>query len=70
LIEFLPYSQKYIFKLYPKVGIVEEINWSDEEMEFNVRIKNMNGETEAMFHPSVSYYGNSLGYEFIIYLLE
>lgn len=70
LIEFLPYSQKYIYKLYPKFGTIEEINWSDEEMEFDVRIKNMNGQIEYMFHPSVSYYGDSLGYEYVIYLLE
>lgn len=70
LIDFLPYSQKYIYKLYSKIGTIQEINHDGIEGEYDIRIKNIDGHIENILHPSVSYYGDTLGYEYTIYLLE
>ena len=60
LIEFIPDSQKYLYDLYPKFGII--INIKDD-----IIIKNINNEEELMFHGNISYYGSSLGYSYNIY---
>jgi len=61
-IEFIPDSQKYIYDLYPKFGKIISINNDN-----NIIIKNLDNNFENLLHDSVSYYGDSLGYSFIIF---
>ena len=58
---YMPYSQRYIYLLHPKYGTVISIDNN------NIIIKNINNETENMLHDNISYFGDSLGYEYIIY---
>ncbi len=71
-IQFHPYSQKYIYSLYPKVGIVNSIeNYVFNGNEFpSITITNSEGNPEELFHGGVSYFGDSLGYDYSIYLIE
>ncbi len=71
-INFYPNSQKYIYTLYPKLGTVEKIKmykFDNNEIP-SVTIKNHKGEIEDLFHEGVSYYGDSLGYDYSIFLVE
>jgi hypothetical protein len=63
-IEFIPYSQKYIYFLYPKYGIIQSIH-NDI-----IIIKNENNIEEELLHDGVSYLGNCLDYEYDLYLIE
>ena len=58
---FMSYSQKYIYSLYPKYGTVMSIDNN------NIIIKNINNENENILHDNISYFGDSLGYEYTIY---
>jgi hypothetical protein len=76
-ISFLPYSQKYIYSLSPKLGKVISIantkitNYNDrEEIILDITIQNHKNQEEYLFHPGVSYMGHSLGYDYLIYLVE
>ena len=60
-IVYMPYSQRYIYLLYPKYGNVISIDNN------NIIIKNINNETENILHDNISYFGDSLGYEYTIY---
>jgi hypothetical protein len=68
MVEFMPYSQKYIYHLYPKYGTVNSI-YKKIDNEIEITIKNLNGEIENLLHEGVSYLGTSLGYEYQIYLI-
>jgi len=62
VIYFTPYSQKYIYSLYPKFGKIHSI--SDD---FNqIQIINQSKQIEKLLHDGVSYYGDSLGYDYVI----
>ena len=61
LITFIPDSQKYIYNLYNKFGIISSIN-NDE-----ILIINLDENCESILHENVSYFGNSLGYSYDIY---
>ena len=61
-IEFIPDSQKYIYELYPKLGIVNNF----ENNEYFI-LNNITNQTESLLHDNVSYYVNTLGYGYIIY---
>jgi hypothetical protein len=71
-IDFSPYSQKYIYVLHSKLGTVECIKIYDtNDNNFStVMIKNHKGEVEDLFHDGVSYLGNSLGYDYNIFLVK
>lgn len=76
-ISFYPCSQKYIYTLGPKIGKVISIeskttlNYNeDEEDVIWIKIKNHKNEIEDLLHPGVSYMGHSLGYDYLIYLVE
>jgi len=77
-INFIPYSQKYLDILNSKIGTIYSINkfnYFDEisnrnETRYDIKIKNNEGEIGDLLHESVSYYGNSLGYDYCIYLLN
>jgi len=60
-IDFIPDSQKYITTLFPKYGKI--INIEDN----NIEIFNLSNITESLLHDSVSYFGDSLGYSYVIY---
>jgi len=65
-ITFCPYSQKYLDELTPKYGKVVSIGKKYHEFiiksPFNFNI--------YLFHDCVSYYGDSLGYAYDIYLVK
>ena len=74
---FYPCSQKYIYTLGPKLGKVISIenktttNYNDEEAHMvYIKIKNHKNLIEDLLHPGVSYMGHSLGYDYLIYLVE
>jgi len=67
-IEFYPDSQKYIYDLTPKLGIVYNITSNSHYP--SIKIINLEGHEEELLHESCSYYGYSLGYEFNIYLIQ
>ena len=74
---FYPCSQKYIYTLTPKIGKVVSIenksfiNYNEEEENvIYIKISNTKNEIEDLLHPGVSYMGHSLGYDYIIYLVE
>ena len=76
-ISFYPCSQKYIYTLIPKIGKVISIenktiiNYDEKEEDIiDVKIKNNTNEVEQLLHPGVSYMGHSLGYDYLIYLVE
>lgn len=63
-IEFLPNSQKYIYQLYPKYGIIVNINNNNQL----IKIFNFNtNKIENLFHDYVSYYGDIPGYDYTLY---
>jgi len=39
-------------------------------MILDITIQNHKNQTENLFHPGVSYMGHSLGYDYLIYLVE
>jgi hypothetical protein len=65
-ITFSPYSQKYLDELTPKYGKVVSIG----EKYYEFIIKTPFDIDVYLFHDSVSYYGDSLGYEYDIYLVK
>ena len=67
-IEFYPNSQKYIYDLTPKLGIVSNI--INDSIYPNVIILNSEGHEEQLLHDGCSYLGQSLGYEFCIYIIN
>ena len=77
-INFMPDSQKYIYDLYPKCGYVSSIEiinninpfTNKKEKNYNIIIKNMSNINENLLHDGVSYLGQSLGYDYIIYLIN
>jgi hypothetical protein len=62
-IRFCPYSQKYLDELTPKEGEIVEIGNNF----FDYMIKNENNNIVCLFHEGVSYYGDTLGYDYTIY---
>lgn len=66
-ITFCPYSQKYLDYLTPKTGVIVEVG----KYYFDYRIKTDSGteyeSEENLFHEGVSYYGDTLGYDYTIY---
>ena len=62
-VQFCPYSQKYLYDLIPKYG--EIISIGDE-----YKIKNQHDFEERLLYGSVSYYGDTLGYDYDIYLVK
>lgn len=78
-INFYPCSQKFIYTLLPKYGIVKtiknekKINYYDNDSEYeelNIIIKNYKNKEENLMHLGVSYMGHSSGYDYCIYLVE
>jgi len=80
-IEFLPYSQKNIYSLYPIFGVIEEIkpliptiNSSNEQLNDltieRLILKSNDNNTHQGFHHWTSYFGNSRGYDYMIYRLK
>ena len=67
-VEFFPFSQKYIYTLLPKLGKISIVPKHNNI--FDYKIINYENVSESLFHPSVSYYGNTLGYQYYIYLIE
>jgi hypothetical protein len=61
-IRFHPYSQKYLDELTPKEGEIVEVGNNF----FDYMIKNSNN-IVCLFHEAVSYYGDTLGYDYTIY---
>jgi hypothetical protein len=68
-IEFYPDSQKYIYELVPKLGIISSIN-NNEESYPNITILNYEGIYEDLLHGSYSFYGHTLGYDYSLFLLK
>jgi len=66
-IVFIPYSQKYIYNLVPKLGKIEELPEDLINEILLINIKNYKGINEGLFHEGVSYYGDNLGYDYKIY---
>jgi ABC-type polysaccharide/polyol phosphate transport system ATPase subunit len=62
-IRFHPYSQKYLDELTTKEGTVVEVGTNF----FDYMIKNSNDNIVCLFHGAVSYYGDTLGYDYTIY---
>jgi hypothetical protein len=77
-IEFIPHSQKYLDICHPKTGIIYSINkikyfddfTNKNETIYDIKIKNNYNKIENLFHDNLSYYGNSLGYSYNIYLVK
>jgi hypothetical protein len=67
-IEFYPDSQKYIYDLTPKLGIITNI--INDSPYPNIKIINFLDQEEELLHDGCSYFGQSLGYEFNIYLIN
>ena len=66
---YYPYSQKYIDVLIPKFGIVREIKNEFDTQKIEHLILELNGQMINGWHEWVSHFGNSRGYEYIIYKL-
>ena len=71
-IDFIPDSQKYIYDLTPKLGIISSIINNNDEIDNipNITILNYNGVYENILHDYCSYYGTSLGYTYTIFLIK
>ena len=77
-ITFLPDSQKYIYELHPKYGVIksiEIINYlnpftNKNEKHYDIIIKNNDNDNENLLHEGVSFLGGSLGYDYNIYLIK
>jgi hypothetical protein len=65
-ITFISDSQKYIYTLYPKLGIVVDVDIQKDISE-QITIKMYNDDVESLLHCGVSFMGQSLGYCYIIY---
>lgn len=65
-IHFYPYSQRYLDELTSKEGEITNIgpNIFDYKIKTNAVSP---GYIEYLFHDGVSYYGDSLGYDYTIY---
>lgn len=68
-IEFYPDSQKYIYELVPKLGIISNIE-NNNEVYPNITILNYNGIYEDLLHGSYSFYGHTLGYDYNLFLIK
>jgi hypothetical protein len=62
VVYFIPYSQKYIYSLHPKFGKIYSVSDNLHE----IQIINTDNKIEKLFHDGVSYYGDSLGYDYEI----
>ena len=70
-ITFTPDSQKYIYSLYSKIGKVIKIDLKNNILDYpDIIIMNNDGYEENILHGSYAYYGNSLGYNYYIFLIE
>lgn len=67
-IDFMPFSQKYLDVLIPKLGVVTKVSEVNDIWDY--QIKDLDGQITELFHLGVSYYGDSLGYDYTIYLIE
>lgn len=72
IIHFYPYSQKYIYKLYPKYGKIIKLGTLNSLEDFLIEYldEENNYKTTRLFHESVSYIGNDMGYDYVINLVE
>ena len=61
-IYFYPDSQKYLDVLTPKEGMIVAIG--DNNFDYKIKTEYA---TEYLLHDCVSYYGDTLGYEYTIY---
>jgi hypothetical protein len=68
-ISFIPDSQKYIYDLTSKLGKVIKIDNIDKEFP-DITILNYENESEDLLHGCCSYYGQSLGYSYSLYLIK
>ena len=68
-IDFIPDSQKYIYDLTPKLGIISNIEYNNDNYP-NITIKNHDDLYENLLHDCCSYYGTTLGYSYSIYLIK
>ena len=68
-IDFIPDSQKYIYDLTPKLGIISSIINNNDDIP-NITILNYNDIYENILHDYCSYYGTSLGYTYTIFLIK
>jgi hypothetical protein len=60
---FYPYSQKYLDMLTSRKGTIVAIGSNP----FDYMIKTENDTIIHLFHDSISYYEDTLGYDYIIY---
>jgi hypothetical protein len=72
IINFIPYSQKYIYILTPKYGKIVQVSESNNLVDYKIQTQDSENkiQTEYLFHPGVSDYGESLGYDYSIKLVE
>jgi hypothetical protein len=72
VINFYPNSQRYIYILTPKYGKVVQVSDSDNVFDYKIVSYNSKSESESeyLFHTGVSYFGDSLGYDYSINLVE
>jgi len=70
LINFWPFSQRYIYYLIPKLGKIVHIPDTNDLYDYKIQSYKSNVGIESLFHPNVSYYGDSLGYDWDIKLVE
>lgn len=83
-INFYPYSQKYVYDLYPLFGTIQSIEpinkidtvdtidiaySNNDELNIERIMLNLNNKIFPAYHNWVSYFGNSRGYEYSIYKL-
>jgi hypothetical protein len=71
IVNFYPHSQKYIYDLTPKFGKIIEVPENGNIFGYKIINYNTNSseEIELLFHECMSYYGDSLGYEYDIFEL-
>lgn len=72
IVNFCPHSQKYIYDLIPKFGKIIEVPKNGNIFDYKIINYNNNSskEIELLFHEGVSYYGDSLGYDYEILEIE
>ena len=72
LVNFHPYSQKHISSLHSKMGTIKNIEFDklNDDVTSFVTIKNYKEEVENLLHEGISYYGDTLGYNYSIFLIK
>lgn len=72
LVNFYPYSQKHISSLHSKMGTIKNIEFDklNDDVTSFVTIKNYKEEVENLLHEGISYYGDTLGYNYSIFLIK